>query len=318
MGKFQMFHDFQYPTILAASKRAAWQLDDVIGPGAELDWSKPFMPENLARTAGLDMLSEAEKLTLNHVRAHEYLSLFGLIEEFILPFVLDHVRADLPEADDVRVRAMLQFAAEEAKHIQLFKRFRDLFARGFGQGCEVIGPPEAVSKIVLAHQPLSVALFVLMIEWLTQAHYVDSVRGEAELDPLFANLLRCHWIEEAQHAKLDTLMVEALAEGLSERDLRGAVDDFIKIVEFFDMGCKQQAKFNAQALERASFRKLPAKQRSALIEQQYEALKWTYLGSGLIHKQFRATLGALSPAELARIDALAPQFCQRTSKKESC
>ena len=304
-----MFHDFQYPAILAASNRAAWQIDDVIGPDATLDWAKPFMPENLARTDRLPMLSDAEKLTLNHIRAHEYLSMFGLVEEFILPFVMDHVRPDLPDADDVRVRAMIQFAAEEAKHIQLFKRFRDLFAKGFGVGCEVIGPPEAVSKIVLAHQPLSISLFVLMIEWMTQAHYVDSVRGESELDPLFANLLRSHWIEEAQHAKLDTLMVEALAEGMSERDIRAAVDGFLEIAEFFDMGCKQQAKFNAQALERASLRKLTPKQRDALIAEQHQALRWTYLGSGLVHKQFRTTLGALSRSELERIDALAPTYC---------
>ena len=304
-----MFHDFQYPAILAASDRAAWQLEDVIAPGAVLDFSKPFMPQNLARTDQLSMLSEAEKLTLNHIRAHEYLSMFGLVEEFILPFVMDHVRPDLPDADEVRVRAMIQFAAEEAKHIQLFKRFRDLFAKGFGQGCEMIGPPEAVSKIVLAHQPLSIALFVLMVEWMTQSHYVDSVRGESELEPMFANLLRCHWIEEAQHAKLDTLIVEALAEGASEREIKAAVDGFLAIAEFFDMGCKQQAKFNAQALERASLRKLPPKQRAALIEQQYQALRWTYLGSGMVHKQFRTTLGALSRSELERVDKLAQQYC---------
>jgi hypothetical protein len=304
-----MFHDFQYPAILAASNRAAWQIDEIIGHGAVLDFSKPFMPENLARIDGIDFLSDAEKLTLNHIRAHEYLSMFGLVEEFILPFIMDHVRPDLPDADDVRVRAMIQFAAEEAKHIQLFKRFRDLFAKGFGQGCEVIGPPEAVSKIVLKEEPLSVALFVLMLEWMTQSHYVDSVRGEAQLDPLFANLLRCHWIEEAQHAKLDTLMVEALADGRSERDLRSAVDGFFKIVDFFDMGCKQQAKFNVQALERASLRKLPPSRRSALIDRQHKALRWTYLGSGMVHPQFRTTLGALSRTELARVDAIAPTFC---------
>ena len=123
-----MFHDFQYPAILAASNRAAWQIDDVIGANAALDFSRPFMPESLARTKGLDFLSEHERLTLNHIRAHEYLCMFGLVEEFILPFVMDHVRSDLPNADDVRVRAMLQFAAEEAKHIQLFKRFRELFS----------------------------------------------------------------------------------------------------------------------------------------------------------------------------------------------
>jgi hypothetical protein len=303
-----MFHDFKYPAILAASSRSAWQLDDVIGPGAVLDFSKPFMPEKLARTEALDILSDAEKLTLNHIRGHEYLTMFGLVEEFILPFVMDHVRADLPDADDERVRAMLQFAAEEAKHIQLFRRFRDLFAKGFGQGCEVIGPPSAVAKVVLAHQPLSVALFVLMIEWMTQAHYVESVRGEADLDPLFANLLRCHWIEEAQHAKLDTLMVEALAEGKSEGEIRAAIDGFLEIVGFFDVGSNQQAKFNIQALERASMRKLTEQQRDELINQQHQALRWTYLGSGLAHKQFRATVGALSLTELERLDKLAPQF----------
>ena len=303
-----MFHDFQYPAILAASNRAAWQIDDVIGANAALDFSRPFMPESLARTQGLDFLSEHERLTLNHIRAHEYLCMFGLVEEFILPFVMDHVRSDLPNADDVRVRAMLQFAAEEAKHIQLFKRFRELFSKGFGQGCEVIGPPEAVAKVVLGHEPLGVALFVLMIEWMSQSHYVDSVRGETRLDPLFANLLRCHWIEEAQHAKLDTLMVEALAEGRSAKEIGRAVDGFLEIVSFFDMGCKQQAKFNCQALERATLRKLPPKQRAALIEQQHQALRWTYLGSALTHKQFRSTLGAVSRAQLERVDALAPTF----------
>ena len=303
-----MFHDFRYPAILAASNRAAWQIDDVIAPGAALDFSRPFMPENLARTDRLYMLSAKERLTLNHIRAHEYLSLFGLVEEFILPFVLDHVRADLPDNDDVRVRALLQFAAEEAKHIQLFRRFHEAFTEGFGSDCAMIGPPEAVAEVVLGHDPLSIALFVLMIEWMTQSHYVDSVRGEAELDPLFANLLRCHWIEEAQHAKLDTLMVEALAAGKSEAELHAAVDGFLEIVAFFDLGCRQQAKFNLDALEAKIGPRPSEADRIELIELQHQALRWTYLGSGLVHREFRSTLGALSLNQLERIDALAPKF----------
>jgi hypothetical protein len=304
-----MFHDFKYPAILAASTRAAWQIDDVISPGACFDFDLPFMPENLARTAKLDMLSADEQLTLNHIRAHEYLSLFGLVEEVILPFVLDHVRSDLPGADDLRVRAMLNFASEEAKHIQLFKRFQQAFSDGFGTKCEVIGPPEAVAKVVLGNQPLSVALFILMLEWMTQSHYVDSIRGETGLEPLFANLLRCHWIEEAQHAKLDTLMVEALAAGKSEDQIRAAVDGMLAIVEFFDMGFEQQVAFNLDALERATGRNMSFARRAALAEQQHQALRWTYLGSGLRHEKFRATLAALSATQLKRIDALAPHFC---------
>jgi len=304
-----MFHDFKYPAILAASNRAAWQIDEVIRPGAEFDFTRPFMPESLAQTAGLDMLSDAEKLTLNHIRAHDYLSIFGLVEEFILPFLMDHIRPSLPDADDVRVRAMMQFAAEEAKHIQLFKRFHETFTKGFGGKCEVIGPPDAVAKVVLAHDPMSVALTILMIEWMTQIHYVGSVRGDGGLEPLIVSLLRCHWMEEAQHAKLDTLMVQDLAKGMSQQQFKEAVDGFLEIGMFLDTNLKQQAKFNLDALERSMRRRLPEQERNQLMEQQRRALRWTYLGSGLRHEKFRATIGAISPAQLLRIDSIAPSFC---------
>jgi len=76
------------------------------------------------------------------------LVMFGLVEEFILPFVLDHARPRLAD-DDYRTRALIQFASEEAKHIQLFKRFREEFDAGFGHRCEVIGPSEAVAAKAL-------------------------------------------------------------------------------------------------------------------------------------------------------------------------
>jgi hypothetical protein len=304
-----MFHDFQYPAILAASTRAAWQIDDVIGRGAEFDFSQPFLPESLARIDELTMLSPEERLTLNHIRAHDYLCMFGVVEEFILPFLMDHIRDDLPNGDDTRIRALLQFASEEAKHIELFKRFRETFTAQFGHDCEIIGPPEAIAKVVLGHEPLAVALLILMLEWMTQGHYVGSVRGEAKLDPLFANLLRCHWIEVAQHAKLDTLIVEAIAAPMSEEQVHGAVNGLLAIGAFLDTGLRKQAELNLDALERAIGRTLSRSDRVKLIDQQHQALRWTFIGSGMVHKQFRSTLGSLSPGELKHIDAIAPKFC---------
>src|SRR5690606_21432572 len=102
---------------------------------------RPVMPENLARTAAAPGLSAAERRVLNQIRGHEYLVIFGLVEEFILPFVLDHARPQL-NGDDARVRALLGFASEEAKHIDLFKRFHARFVEGFGSACATIGPPE--------------------------------------------------------------------------------------------------------------------------------------------------------------------------------
>jgi hypothetical protein len=302
-----MYHDFTYPKVLAASARTAWQIDDVIGPGAELDFGRPFMPEALARTAGMAGLSTAEKRLLNQIRGHEYLCIFGLVEEMILPFVLDHARPML-NGDDHRIRALLQFASEEAKHIHLFKRFHEAFVRGFGVECGMIGPAAAIGAEILRHDPLSVALAVLQIEWMTQAHYLDSVRDDTGLDPLFKSLLRHHWIEEAQHAKLDTLMVEALAEGRDEAGIQAAVDGYLEIGMYLDAGLKAQTQLNLAAFEQVAGRTLDDAAREAFVAQQHQAARWTYLGSGMVHPEFRATLGAISPAALDRIDAVAPAF----------
>ena len=41
---------------------------------------------------------------------------------------------------------------------------------------------------------------------------------------------------------------------------------------------------------------------------QTQALRWTYLGSGMSHPKFLATVGALSPSGRARIEAAVPTF----------
>jgi hypothetical protein len=302
-----MYHDFSYPAVLSAGTRANWQIEDVLPEAAQFDFTRPFMPEALVRIAALSGLSESERLTLNHVRGHEYLAIFGLVEEFILPFVLDHVRSDL--AGDERSRALLQFASEEAKHIQLFKRFQQTFAAGFDTPCAVIGPAEAIRAEVLRHHPLSVALLVLHLEWMTQGHYLGSIRDDAGIEPLVASMLRHHWIEEAQHAKLDTLMVDALAGGLNTDEVDAAVDGYLEIGAFFDAGFKAQVELNLAAFERAIGRTLDTETQRAFLENQHQALRWTYLGCGMTHPNFAASLDGISPNARAKVDAVAPAFC---------
>jgi hypothetical protein len=302
-----MFHNFNFSDVLASSAKAAWQVEDVLPEGAELDFTRRFLPEALARTDSIAFLGEDERRLLNQIRGHEYLSLFGLVEEFILPFVLDHARPQL-NGDDLRVRALLNFAGEEAKHIHLFRLFHQRFTEAFGTPCEAIGPAEAIAAEVLRHDPLSVALVILQLEWMTQSHYLDSVRGDRELDPLFKSLLKHHWMEEAQHAKLDTLMVEALADGRDEAGIQSAVDGYLEIGAFLDGGLATQTGLNLDAFERASGLKLGAQRREHLQAQQHQALRWTYLGSGMVHPKFTATLAALSSAARDRIAAVAPAF----------
>jgi para-aminobenzoate N-oxygenase AurF len=300
-----MYHDFDYERTLASSMRAQWQLDDVLRADQDLDFSRNFMPESLARTAAIGSLSPDEQRTLNQISAHQYLSIFGIVEEFILPFLLDHSRSMIRD-DDWRIRALLNFAGEEAKHIHLFKRFHEAFTRGFPVECQVIGPSEAIGKEVLSHDPFAVGLVILMIEWMTQQHYLGSIKDNGDLDPLFKSLMLNHWKEESQHAKLDTLIVDALGEGRSEEQIDQAMDEFFEIGSFLDDGLKVQASFNLDALEQVIGREL--EDRDDILAQQHQAARWTYIGSGMVHERFIATLNSLSPRAAERIAEAAPMF----------
>jgi hypothetical protein len=299
---------YTYQDTLAAAQKVNWRIEDIIGDKQRLDFTRPFMPESLAQVESLTFLSASEKRTLNQIRGNAYLCIFGLVEEFILPFILDHTRPQL-QGDDYRARALLQFASEEAKHIQLFKRFREEFERGFGVTCNVIGPPAAVAAKILSHHPLAVALVILHIEWMTQRHYVDSVQDQTQLDPQFKSLLKHHWMEEAQHAKLDTLMVESLAAGCSQEALTRAVDEYLEIGGFLEAGLKQQTEFDLDSLTHATSRNLSPSEREQFRTIQHQANRWTYLGSGMTHPKFLATLEQIQPAARTRLEQIAPAFC---------
>ena len=299
---------YTYEATLTASQKVDWQIEDLIGGDKQLDFTKPFLPESLARVQALPFLTAREQRLLNQIRGHGYLCTFGLVEEFILPFVLDHVRPSLQD-DDFRVRALLQFAGEEAKHIQLFKRFRAEFERGFGTSCGVIGPADAIAKAVLAHEPLAVALAILHIEWMTQRHWVESARDDQQLDEQFKSLLRHHWMEEAQHAKLDTLIVEALAATLQPAEIEASVGGYLSIGGFLDQGLQQQVALDLDAFERASGRTLDQGERTEFTRVQLQANRWTYLGTGMTHPQLLATVERIHAPSRSHLEQVAPAFC---------
>lgn len=292
-----MYHDFTYQDALASSLRAQWHIDDVLRADQELDFTLKFLPETLARTDAAPGLDVDERRTLNQLSAHQYLCLFGVVEEFILPFVLDHARPLLRQ-DDYRIRALLNFAGEEAKHIQLFKRFDATFVRGSPIPCEPL-PSETLGRTILSHHPLAVGLAVLMIEWMTQEHYLGTAKAADDIDPLFKRLLKYHWMEEAQHAKLDTLIVDALAKACGPTQIPNVIKHFFSIIAVLDAGLKVYTGRNIWMLEKAIGRNLT--NRDALIEQQYQAARWTYFGMGMTHPRFTATLRHIAPSMAATI-----------------
>jgi hypothetical protein len=303
-----MPHNYSYQSALAASERIGWKVDDIIGGDKKLDFNKPFMPESLAHVKQLSFLTPEEQLTLNQIRGHEYLAMFGLVEEFILPYVVNHARSQL-SGDDYRVRALLQFAGEEAKHIHLFKRFRQEFEEGFGSKCNFIGPAEDIRRFVLSHSPLGVSIAILHIEWITLRHYIEGVRDNQNLDPQFKSLLKNHWLEESQHTKLDTLIVESVASTASDDEIDQAFQEYGAIGEFLDQGIQQQAEFDVESFVNASGRPLSKSQRDEITAAVLKGMRWTYLGTGMTHPNFLETVQSIKPEARQQIEQMAPMFC---------
>ena len=304
-----MKNNYSYQGALEASERIGWRVEDIIGGEKRLDFTKPFMPESLAQVKQLSFLTPAEQRTLNQIRGYEYLAMFGLVEEFILPYVIDHARLQVSGDDDYRVRALLQFAGEEAKHIHLFKRFREEFEAGFGIKCDFIGPAEDVKRFVLSHSPLGVGLAILHIEWMTLRHYIEGVKDNQDLDPQFKSLLKHHWLEESQHTKLDTLIVEELAANASENEIDLAFKEYAEIGAFLDQGIQQQTEFDIESFVQATGRNLSRSEREQMRQAVLKGMRWTYLGTGMTHANFLDTVQSIKPEARAQIEQMAQAFC---------
>ena len=296
-------HAYDYGSVLETSQRINWTIEDVVG-SRKFDFSRPFLPDAIAGVAGIRCLDEQEKLKLNHIRAFTYLYLFGLVEEYILPSVLDHVRG--AEKGDER-RALLRFADEEAKHIELFRWFVREFEGRFDTPCGVIGPPKEIAAAILAHSPLGVFLTTLHIEWFTQKHYLESVKDNAgeRLDPLFCSLLKHHWMEESQHAKLDTLVVDKIASALGRKEIEKGIDDYMDIGKLLDGGLQAQVRMDLESLQEAIRRELGAAQTAEIEAAQLKSYRWTFLLSGMTHPNFDRSLRELSVDGHRRVGELA-------------
>lgn len=295
-----------FEELLRVSRKVNWSIDGVVRDSFGFDYGRCFLPEALAG-AELPFLAPHEQRALNQIRAHGYLCVFRLAEEFILPFVLDYARDNRAD-DDSETQALLHFAEEEVKHIQLFKLFRDEFQRGFGTHCEVIGSPQTMARTVLDHSELGVALTVLHIEWMTQRHFVESVRDNRSLDVHFRNLLRQHWVEEAQHTKLDELMVRSMVARLDESEVSEGIEDYIGIVAHLDAALGQQVLLDLQALEQACKRRFAAAEREELVQAQTRAMRHTFLASGMTHPNLLAVVESMSPAGRAKLERIALGF----------
>ena len=120
--------------------------------------------------------------------------------------------------------------------------------------------------------------------------------------------MRNHWIEEAQHTKYDTLMLQTMTDNLSSAEIVKGIIDYASIAALFNGGLKQQAEFDLQAFQRATGRTLNEAEQEEFRAVQLPALRWTYLGSAMVHPKFLETVDEFSPSARKQIEEMAPAF----------
>jgi hypothetical protein len=299
-------HGLDYASIVAASEHVAWTVDEIFRD-RRFDASKPLVPASWVGTQEAAFLTDQDHLTLNHCRAFSYAHLNGNYEEFIPLHLAGIVQQDW-HADRTHLRALLRFGEEEMKHQQLFRRTETVleascghpFGRYFDEGKARV---TALTRAVLAYPPLPRFLLLLAFEFGTRRHYVESIQEQTEEsgDPLYVDVLKAHWLEEAQHVKSDMLEIAQLARAMSPEEVGAAFDQMAGIGELVDATLVGQVDQEIATLQQVTGRTLPEAEATTLRDTLYHSLQAIIAGVSLTDPRFRKVALELSPAGAAKL-----------------
>ncbi len=296
-------HDYTYGTFLDRSVNHAWTVEDVYR-GRDFDFAKPFLPERIAGVSGITCLNDDERRMLNQIRGNAYCHIFAFVEEYIVPMVLANAGRDI-YGDETRLWSLLRFAEEEVKHQEMLRRACEQFDEGFGVSCGLIPGREVVADVVLGKSELTALLLTSLIEWFTQLHYVEHVRDSEELDGLFRDILRFHWIDESRHAQLDSLLIDEVAVDLTLEERERAVDELLELGGAIDGLLAQQVELDLEALAASARRSFSDAEKNEIRAEQQRAYRWTFLVSGLEHPKFVRVVQGITEAGPDKIAAAA-------------
>lgn len=297
---------YTYADCLANSYRVNWKIGDIIG-ARWFDAERRWLPARLSGAGRLPDLSAEDRLALNHIEMGAYAHLFGYVEEFIAPKMVTLAR-DFELEDRSAFDALTNFAAEEVKHMNLFREVRRAVDDAVGFPLALLPGAGDVARAVLSKHTGAVLLLTSAIEWLTQLHYLACFKDDEQIDPFTRHIFKSHWLEESQHARLDHLETLRAFAAMTEADTDRAVDDLIDLVGAVDGLLQTQARLDVDNLERARGRGLGASARREVEAAVLAAKRYTFIESGVTHPNFQELFALVTtPAQQARVQAaLAP------------
>nr|WP_233261942.1 hypothetical protein [Vitiosangium sp. GDMCC 1.1324] len=286
----------------------SWRIDDLLPKDTVLDFSRRFLSDELTGTESIRCLNAEEKLMLNQIRSNSYAHMFLFLEEYAVALASHRAGLEL-HGNSTHMRALLRFSEEEIKHQQLFSRYTSAFARGFKVVPSLLDNQVQVAKAIMTKSNLGVLIFNLHMELMTQQHYIETVRGNDReaLDPLFCNMLKHHWLEEAQHTRLDFLEAQKIIAQAPET-MDAAMAEYAELLQALRATLNAQLQLDLQTFEKAAERTFTEAERKEIFEAQERSYIWSFIGMGMKAPLFLSRLRSLSPMAEQRVLELAPTY----------
>ena len=288
----------------ARSGRDDWDVDHDVIRNRRFDFNQRFLPEALARSSTLDFLSDAERRLLNQVQGRSHANMLGFFEGCIKVKVLDIGREQGP-GNPRLANSLLRMADDALKHQTLFRRADVLAAEGMPGGYRFVLQTDAMARMILSAPPWSLLALVCHADLCAQAHLRHGFAHDAQLSPLFGDILLCHGKAASRHAIVD--------EGLWRRE-HARLDVFERgraVSEFSGLLCVVDGLLQAQAAADAGYvigalaTSLDREQRARLHRAVLTACRWRHILSGLADTRFGEILAErLTPEQRALIRAM--------------
>ena len=303
--------NYDYQQCVANSEKISWKLDDVIPTDTKLDFNKMFLPPGLFSSDSLGFLSKDELLKLNQIMGNSYLNLFHFVEEYIVAETIEHAQSEMFSGNSSNMRALLRFSDEEIKHQLLFERYREIFQCNFGSIPKILEGAVQVAGIILSKSPLAVVAVTLHLEIITQYHYTESVRDNSDIDPTFSKVLKYHWMEEAQHAKVDALELKKLVLNADQKQIEQMYDDYIFIINAFDGLLISQSEMDYESLTERIGKKFSETNKRKIIDSQLKSYRNDFIKCGLDNNMFMGIMKEISAFSFNKMLTLKSQYQEK-------
>jgi hypothetical protein len=297
----------RYAKCIEVSKRVRWDIDRDVIRGRKFDFSRKFLPDGISKVNELEFLTADERRQLSQIQGRTYANMFGLVERFIGPKILE-VSREHWLGDQTKFEALIRFTDEELKHQELFRRIDKMAAEEMLEGYNFLPQPNEVASVVLGKSTWAVLALTCHIELFVLAHYHASIDPDTELSELYKDVFLYHAREESQHAILDELEWRRENANLSTAERDVAVDDLIALVGAVDGLLQIQAGADTDYFFKVCGRSFSDAEQARLRAGVLKAYRWQYIVSGVEDPKFMAILGdMITPTQGSRImAALAP------------